>query len=163
MDAEIPGKAPIVSAGVESADARAINYTFLLTGVSDQNDLSDLYRVAVSGVTLKAVLDFSQSVDLLSSDSTLMKLVGISGRTIRRRLKNPHERLNAEQSARAIRGALLLDQAVRTIGSLELAEEWMLTPSIGLDGGKPIDLLENSIGAQLVGDYLTRLEYGVYQ
>jgi uncharacterized protein (DUF2384 family) len=40
----------------------------------------------------------------------------------------------------------------------------MLTPSIGLDGGKPIDLLESLIAAQLVGDYLTRqLEYGVYQ
>lgn len=163
MDAEILGKPPIVSAGAKPADAWAINFTFLLTAVSEHNDLSALYRAAVSGVPPMALFKFAQSVGMLSSDSALMKLVGLSGRTIRRRLKNPHERLSAEQSARAIRGALLLDQAVRTIGSLELAEEWMLTPSIGLDGGKPIDLLENSIGAQLVGDYLTRLEYGVYQ
>lgn len=185
MDAEIPGKPPVVSAGnkpaaagtssfigaeclpkessEEARDAWAINFTFLLTGVSEQNDLSALYRAAVSGVTLTALSKFAQSVDMLSSDSMLIKLIGLSGRTIRCRLKIPHKRLSSDQSARAIRGALLLDQAVKVIGSPELAEEWMLKPSIGLGGEKPIELLENSIGVQLVSEFLTRLEYGVYQ
>lgn len=185
MDTEIPGKAPIASAGImpvtagpssftgvecrpkdsseQARDVRAINFTLLLTGVSEQNDLPALYRAAVSGIAVTALSKFAQSVDMLSSDAMLMKLIGLSGRTIRRRLKKPHERLSSVQSARAIRGALLLDQAVRVIGSQDLAEDWMLKPSIGLGGEKPIELLENSIGVQLVSEFLTRLEYGVYQ
>ncbi|WP_282875961.1 antitoxin Xre/MbcA/ParS toxin-binding domain-containing protein [Pseudomonas peli] len=163
MDAEIPGEAPIVTAGIMPANKLAISYTFLLVGVSDQSDLSALYRATVSGIRIKALSEFAQSVDMLSSDFLLMKLTGLSGGAIRRRLKSPNERLNSEQSDRALRGVLLLDHAIRVIGSKALAEEWMLNPSRGLDGRKPIDMLENSIGAQLVSDFLTRLEYGVYQ
>ena len=33
---------------------------------------------------------------------------------------------------------------------------------MGLDGKRPIELLQTVQGAELVTDFLTRLEYGVY-
>jgi uncharacterized protein (DUF2384 family) len=33
---------------------------------------------------------------------------------------------------------------------------------MGLDGQRPIDLLQTVQGAELVNDFLGRLEYGVY-
>ncbi|MES2818176.1 MAG: antitoxin Xre/MbcA/ParS toxin-binding domain-containing protein [Pseudomonadota bacterium] len=138
-------------------------YTGLLTGGAEPDDLAAVYRVTEKGIPIKALSRFAESVEMFNIDFLLMKLTGLSERTIQRRLKSPEEALNSEQSARAIRGAQILDQAVRVIGTPELAESWMSKPAKGLDGLKPIDLLDNSIGAQLVSEFLTRLEYGVYQ
>lgn len=138
-------------------------HTVILTGGVEPDDLAAVYRVTEKGIPVKALSKFAESVEMFNVDFLLMKLTGLSERTIQRRLKSPEEPLNSEQSARAIRGAQILDQAVRVIGSPELAEGWMSKPAKGLDGMKPIDLLENSIGAQLVSEFLTRLEYGVYQ
>lgn len=92
-----------------------------------------------------------------------MVLTGLSKRTIQRRQQKPTEPLNSEQSARALLGAQTLEQVIRVIGTPELAEVWMSKPAIGLDGWRPIDLMDNAIGTQLVSELLTRLEYGVYQ
>ena len=42
------------------------------------------------------------------------------------------------------------------------AEQWLERPAIGLDQQRPIDLLATTAGANLVEDYLTRVEFGVY-
>ena len=47
-------------------------------------------------------------------------------------------------------------------GSKEDAELWVSKPAMGLDGQRPIDLLQTVQGAELVNDFLGRLEYGVY-
>ena len=38
----------------------------------------------------------------------------------------------------------------------------MSRPAMGLDHQRPIDLLQTVQGAELVNDFLTRLEHGVY-
>ena len=38
---------------------------------------------------------------------------------------------------------------------------WFITPAIGLDGWRPLDLVESGRG-QILLDYLCRLEFGVY-
>lgn len=38
----------------------------------------------------------------------------------------------------------------------------MLTPAMGLEGRAPIDLLTTQVGFELVDDFLTRMQYGVY-
>jgi putative toxin-antitoxin system antitoxin component (TIGR02293 family) len=58
--------------------------------------------------------------------------------------------------------AEILDYATRVLGTEELARRWLHEPAIGLDGRRPIDLLETADGRQLVEDYLTRIEFGVY-
>ena len=39
---------------------------------------------------------------------------------------------------------------------------WLLCPNLWLGDGRHIDLLETEAGRQLLGNYLTRLELGVY-
>lgn len=56
----------------------------------------------------------------------------------------------------------MLEKATDVLGSRELAERWMVKPARGLDGEMPIDLIANSVGYELVTDFLTRVEYGVY-
>ena len=55
-----------------------------------------------------------------------------------------------------------LAKATEIFGSREEAERWMSKPAMGLDGERPIDLLQTVQGAELVNDFLGRLEYGVY-
>ena len=47
-------------------------------------------------------------------------------------------------------------------GSQEEAERWLDSPAIGLNQHRPIDLLATPAGLEIVEDYLTRIEYGVY-
>lgn len=55
-----------------------------------------------------------------------------------------------------------LAKATEIFGGQEEAEHWMNKPAMGLDGQRPIDLLQTVQGAELVNDFLGRLEYGVY-
>jgi putative toxin-antitoxin system antitoxin component (TIGR02293 family) len=59
--------------------------------------------------------------------------------------------------------AAISAKAVEVFGSKEDAEQWLRSPAMGLDGRRPIDLLESPEGKQLVEEFLGRLEFGVYQ
>ena len=48
------------------------------------------------------------------------------------------------------------------LSSQEAAERWLSTPALGIDGRKPIDLLQSTEGTELVKTLLTRMDYGVY-
>jgi len=58
--------------------------------------------------------------------------------------------------------AVIHAQAVRVLGSPEVAEIWMQTPAMALANLKPAELLATHAGARQVADHLTRVEYGVY-
>jgi hypothetical protein len=53
-------------------------------------------------------------------------------------------------------------QATTVFGSATRAKQWISRPAVGLNGHRPIDLLQTTQGAELVRGFLTRLEYGVY-
>jgi len=55
-----------------------------------------------------------------------------------------------------------LAKATEILGSKEAAEQWLSRPAMGLGGQRPIDLLQTVQGAELVNDFLIRLEYSVY-
>jgi putative toxin-antitoxin system antitoxin component (TIGR02293 family) len=54
-------------------------------------------------------------------------------------------------------------KAVEVFGSKEEVEQWLHSPAMGLNGRRPIDLLESPEGKRLVKEFLSRLEFGVYQ
>ncbi|WP_273142238.1 antitoxin Xre/MbcA/ParS toxin-binding domain-containing protein [Halomonas sp.] len=58
--------------------------------------------------------------------------------------------------------AEILTRAKDVLGDREEAKRWMNTPAMGLEGRKPIDLITTQAGYELVDDFLTRLDYGVY-
>ncbi|MGD8221470.1 antitoxin Xre/MbcA/ParS toxin-binding domain-containing protein [Pseudomonas thivervalensis] len=59
--------------------------------------------------------------------------------------------------------AKALERAVDVFGSQQLAEDWLRKPCMYLDGQVPLELIDNPPGFQVVEDYLTRVELGVYQ
>jgi len=58
--------------------------------------------------------------------------------------------------------AEILAKASAILGSQEVAERWLQTPAIGLNRQRPIDLLATRAGAEIVENFLSQLEYGVY-
>ncbi|AZC22437.1 MULTISPECIES: antitoxin Xre/MbcA/ParS toxin-binding domain-containing protein [Pseudomonas] len=135
----------------------------LLGGRARFDDRISIYRLTEEGIPLTAIVKFVSSVPMLKDEQVLAKIIGLSERTLHRRLKTPDEPLNPEQSARAVRFAQVLSKAQEVFGSSEQAQDWMAKPVMALDGHKPVDLLTNPIGFELVDEFLTRLEYGVYQ
>lgn len=133
----------------------------LLSG-RNSDDRMEIYRAVKNGFPLQSVLDMIENSEVYKQRGVLSKIVGASDRTLARRLKTPHEALTAEQSTRALNYAEVLEKATEVLGSRELAEQWMVKPARGLDGEIPIDLISNSVGYELVTDFLTRIEYGVY-
>ncbi|MNG00596.1 hypothetical protein D3C84_835380 [compost metagenome] len=135
--------------------------SILLSGkISD--DRMDIYRAVKNGFSLQSVLNMIENSTVYKQSGVLSKIVGASDRTLARRLKTPNEALTPEQSTRALNYAEVLEKATGVLGSRELAEQWMVKPARGLDGETPIDLISNSVGYELVNDFLTRMEYGVY-
>jgi putative toxin-antitoxin system antitoxin component (TIGR02293 family) len=58
--------------------------------------------------------------------------------------------------------AKTLARATNIFGGKEAAQRWMANPAMGLNQQRPVDLLQTAQGAELVNDFLIRLEYGVY-
>ncbi|WP_460145383.1 type II RES/Xre toxin-antitoxin system antitoxin [Pseudomonas sp. S2_A02] len=133
----------------------------LLSG-KNSDDRMEIYRAVKNGFPLQSVLDMIENSEVYKQRGVLSRIVGASDRTLARRLKTPNEALTAEQSTRALNYAEVLEKATDVLGSRELAEQWMVKPARGLDGETPIDLISNSVGYELVTDFLTRIEYGVY-
>ena len=56
----------------------------------------------------------------------------------------------------------VFEHALRVFGSVKEAREWLLSPAYGLEGQRPIDLLDTEPGGAQVRDYLGAIEYGNY-
>lgn len=133
---------------------------------SESGNLSTIriYSLTVDGFRLKDVQDMLQSSALYSTQKVLSRIVGKSVRTIQRQgSSNKMAQLNSQQSAVAFQYAKVLEHAMAVFGSQKAAEEWLGKPCRYLEGGVPLDLIENPVGFQAVEDYLERIELGVYQ
>ena len=52
--------------------------------------------------------------------------------------------------------------AVEELGSIAAAEQWLMTPAMGLDQLRPVDLMQTIDGIAQVTQLLSRMRYGVY-
>ena len=101
------------------------------------------------------------AAELSMDRSALAKVVGISGRTLSRRIAS-HSRLSAEESDRMVRLARVLALANDTLGDRAKASRWLQTPNTALDGNTPFELLDTDAGVKSVESILGRIAYGVY-
>lgn len=115
-----------------------------------------------AGLPTEALTQLILRVSLLKRPRMLEKALGISVRTVQRRKGQPSKHLSREQSGRAWKFAEILARATKVLGSQDDAEAWLDRPALGLDGRRPLDLLETPAGVELVEAYLGRMEYGVY-
>ncbi|UUC48060.1 DUF2384 domain-containing protein [Pseudomonas citronellolis] len=119
----------------------------------------EVHEMIERGLPSDVVIAFAESMEL--DRQAFIKLIGMSERTLQRRLKHP-EPLSAEQSSSAWRLAKVLSRAEEVLGSRRAAVDWLMAPALGLEGHAPVDLLTTQVGFELVDDFLTRLDYGVY-
>ena len=122
----------------------------------------DAHRVILQGLPATALLGLLARLVVLRESESLEKAIGMSLRTFQRKKAKPANVLNQEQSEKALKFAEVLAKATEVFGAQKEAEEWLERPVMGLNDQRPIELLRTSPGAQLVEDFLTRVEYGVY-
>ncbi len=101
------------------------------------------------------------ATELSMDRSAVAKVVGISGRTLSRRIAS-HSRLTADESDRMVRLARVLALANETLGDRAKASRWLQTPNRVLDGNTPFELLDTDAGVQSVETVLGRIAYGIY-
>lgn len=121
----------------------------------------DAHDILVEGLPGRALTTFIASF-VVFPEIELEKALGMSLRTVQRVKASPTKVLDPDQSARTWKLASILAKATDVFGSQEAAENWLERPATGLDRRRPIDLLATPAGAELVEQFLTRLDYGVY-
>lgn len=122
---------------------------------------AEIHGALVQGLPYAVLVHLVDHLSALSLDE-IAEVLGISGRTLRRQKEQPDKPMPADLASKAWLFAETLAQASAVFGGREAAERWMARPAMGLDGARPIDLLRTWQGAELVTEFLGRLEHGVY-
>jgi len=122
---------------------------------------SDVHSAIVSGIPYGSLIFLVEQMKELE-EIDIVRVLGISARTLRRQSEAPDKTMPVDLASKAWLFAETLAKATDVFGSKDDAELWMSRPAMGLDGQRPIDLLQTVQGAELVSDFLGRLEYGVY-
>ncbi|MDT7838378.1 type II RES/Xre toxin-antitoxin system antitoxin [Aquabacterium sp. OR-4] len=122
---------------------------------------AEIHGALVKGVPYAMLVNLVDQLTGLSADE-VADAVGISARTLRRQKEQPGKLMPPDLASRTWQLAEVLVQASAVLGGRAEAERWMARPATGLDGSRPIDLLRTLQGAELVTEFLGRLEHGVY-
>jgi len=124
--------------------------------VKKADDLADLIR---KGLPADSITALAEKLEI--GNAALSQKLGIPQRTLTRRLSR-RSRLTAAESDRTVRLARVYANAVEMIGDEAKAVEWLRTPNRALGGERPLDQLDNEVGAREVENILGRIAYGVY-
>ena len=122
---------------------------------------AEIHGALVKGLPYAVLVHIVDHLSALSLDE-IADAVGISGRTLRRQRDQPERPMPPDLASKTWFLAETLAQASAVFGGRDAAERWMAHPAMGLDGARPIDLLRTLQGAELVTEFLGRLEHGVY-
>ena len=122
---------------------------------------AEIHGTLVKGLPYAVLVHIVDHLSALSADQ-IADALGISGRPLRRQKEQPDKPMPADLASKTWLFAETLAQASAVFGGRDAAERWMARPAMGLDGARPIDLLRTLQGAELVTEFLGRLEHGVY-
>lgn len=122
---------------------------------------AEIHGALVKGLPYAVLVNIVDHLSALSIDE-IANAVGISSRTLRRQKDQPERPMPPDLASKTWFLAETLAQASTVFGGRDAAERWMAGAAMGLDGARPIDLLRTLQGAELVTEFLGRLEHGVY-
>jgi putative toxin-antitoxin system antitoxin component (TIGR02293 family) len=120
---------------------------------------TDLRVMTREGLPVKALPALAQELSI--ELKALAKVVGISDRTLSRRLASG-ARLTADESDRTMRVARVFAQAKNTFGNPVKAAHWLNAPNRVMEGETPLSMLDTDAGVQWVETILGRIDYGIY-
>jgi putative toxin-antitoxin system antitoxin component (TIGR02293 family) len=124
--------------------------------VGSDTDLRAMTRAGLPVSTLSTL-----AVELGVERKVLARVVGISDRTLSRRLASG-SRLSVEESDRIMRVARVFALTKDTLGNSQKAGHWLREPNLALGGDIPLELLDTDAGRNDVETILRRIEYGIY-
>jgi len=104
---------------------------------------------------------FSIQNTIGASNQALEKIIGLSYRTLQR-YKEKSRRLSPVVSDRIVRFLNVLNDASKTLGTVESGVAWMNRPCQPLGNQKPIEMLDTVAGTSEVVDILGRIRHGVF-
>ena len=116
------------------------------------------HDIVKEGVSTNLLLSLIATYDRIHKQQ-VYSVIGISEKTSNRRKDHILPREAADATLALIEMTSL---AEHVLGSHEDAEQWLVTPALGLDGRKPIELIATRAGAEMVKNHLIRMDYGVY-
>lgn len=122
----------------------------------------DVHMAIVAGDLAYSALFHLIDVMKAVNENDITRALGISGRTLRRHRETPKKAMPPDLASKTWSFAETLARAAEVFGAREEAEQWLTRPALGLDGQRPVDMLQTAQGTELVNDFLTRLEYNVY-
>lgn len=111
-----------------------------------------------AGLPYRAVERLREALGLNLAE--LAEALSTSTRTLNRRKQT--ESLNPEESDRVFRIARVFAHALTVFESGDRAAGWFKTSNRALGGRIPLEMFDTDVGADMVGDVLTRIEYGDY-
>jgi putative toxin-antitoxin system antitoxin component (TIGR02293 family) len=120
---------------------------------------SELRMITREGLPVGSLTLLAQ--ELVVERKTLARVVGISERTLSRRIAQD-ERLSVDESDKIVRVARVVAMATDTLGTIKKASLWLQTPNRVLGGETPLSLLDTDTGVRSVETILGRIEWGLY-
>ncbi|MCA1758144.1 MAG: DUF2384 domain-containing protein [Bacteroidales bacterium] len=124
----------------------------------ENSDIFKLINVTREGIDYKTFNEFTVSYPL--NISAWSKILNMSERTIQR-YRREKKRLDSIHTEKLLLIMLLFNKGVSVFGNITNFLAWINSKSIPLGGVKPIDLLDNSFGINMVKDELIKIEHGV--
>ena len=120
-----------------------------------------LHDAVTAGVSGKVFTHFVNSFHHIPRKDLLL-VVGLSERTAQRIQQDQLKTMDVNVSDRVLQLSKVRAQAADELGSAEAAEQWLMTPAMGLEQRRPIDLMRTMDGMALVTQLLSRMHYGVF-
>jgi putative toxin-antitoxin system antitoxin component (TIGR02293 family) len=94
------------------------------------------------------------------SESDWANILDISTKSLQRYKQNSKQ-FKSSQSEKIIETAEVINIGIDVFGDMEKLKLWLNTPNFALGNLKPIELLKDSYGKEMVIGELTRINYGI--
>jgi putative toxin-antitoxin system antitoxin component (TIGR02293 family) len=121
----------------------------------------DVHEAALAGVPCASLRHLIRTCVALTK-SDVGSVLGITVRKVSYYEGTPKLVLPTHLTGLTWMLAEVLAKASCVFGGVEAAQRWLTRPAVGLSGQRPIDMLRTIQGAEVVDDFLARLEYCVY-
>ena len=116
-----------------------------------------LLQIVRAGIPTRDLWAFVEATGLPEAD--LLRVIGISRRTLERRAQSVLTPLQSDRLARIKR---IFDLTVYSLGDATRARGWLVARNRVLNGDLPLDLLDTDAGARMVETILGRIRHGIF-
>ncbi|MFC2087879.1 antitoxin Xre/MbcA/ParS toxin-binding domain-containing protein [Bacteroidota bacterium] len=128
-----------------------------LTAIDNRN-VFKLIEASRNGIDFDTFDELTGNFPFEMSDWS--KILHISERTIQR-YRRDKKKLDSIHTDRFLHIVILLNKGIEVFGNPDNFLTWLNSKNISLGGLKPISLLDNAFGINMVTDELIKIEHGV--